>query len=370
MADIRMRVLGRSWERTTVSADAGRREEVLIALFLRAMEIVPELRALPDDLEAYTVRWDGEGMSVYHPDVEQAVFRAEPESECPAQGGAPVTTWPPELWREERGHDFYVAPEALAEIPGLWATVLVAHEHQVVHLRYFSPWGEWYVVEVDDASGEAYGWSCLGADRSQGRWGRIDLPAIESSCPDGDLSQLVVRDVGFRPDVAANVLPEGRPHTACEDANCLVCPPDFMAEYVARLRGVIAKHGFAVQAVLADEGSAAYCYTIGLHESLGYEFVMAGLDVRAMQSVIHSVVERFSGSSGPVADVALDGLLANGFQLLMRRVDSLEPFSMLRAVYGREASAVPYWQAVWPDRDGVFPTDASCSLSAGTQPLL
>ncbi|MFI5775000.1 DUF4262 domain-containing protein [Streptomyces sp. NPDC051658] len=142
-----------------------------------------------------------------------------------------------------------------------------------------------------------------------------------------------------------------------------------MAKYVARLRGVIAEHGFAVQAVLADEGSAAYCYTVGLHESLGYEFVMAGLDVRAMQSVLHSVVERFSGSSGPVAGVVLEGLLANGFQLLMRPVDSLEPFSMLRAVYGREA-AVPYWQAVWPDRDGVFPSDASCLLSPGTQPLL
>ncbi|WP_260614528.1 DUF4262 domain-containing protein [Streptomyces sp. WAC02707] len=85
--------------------------------------------------------------------------------------------------------------------------------------------------------------------------------------------------------------------------------------------------------------------------------------------MLHSVVERFAGKPGPVSGETLDGLLANGFQLLMRPVDSLEPFSMLRAVYGREIT-VPYWQAVWPDRDGVFPTDASCSLSPGTQPLL
>lgn len=142
-----------------------------------------------------------------------------------------------------------------------------------------------------------------------------------------------------------------------------------MTEYVTRLRAVIAEHGFAVQAVMADEHSPAYCYTVGLHESLGHEFVMTGLDVRAMQDVLHSVVERFAGLSGPVAGEVLDGLLANGFQLLMRPVDSLEPFAMLRAVYGREI-AVPYWQAVWPDRDGTFPTDASCSLSPGTQPLL
>ncbi|OLO26080.1 hypothetical protein PZ61_0236340 [Streptomyces sp. MNU77] len=369
MADIRMRFLGHPWERTTVSAGSRGREEVFVALFLRAMETVPELRALPDDLGAYTVRWDGDEVSVCHPDVEQVLFRAQLEPERSAQGGDPVMTRPPELWREEHAGDFYPAPAVLAEIPGLWATVLEPHEHRVVRLRYFSAWGQWYVVEVDGASGQAYGWSCLGGDLSQGRWGPIDLPALETCRPDGDPSQLVARDLDFTPDVAAKVLPEGRPHDSCGEADCPVCPPDFMTEYVARLRSVIAEHGFAVQAVMADENSAAYCYTVGLHESLGREFVMAGLDVRTMQGVLHSVVERFTGSSGPVAGEVLDGLLANGFQLLMRPVESLKPFAMLRAVYGREI-AVPYWQAVWPDRDGIFPTDASCSLSPRTQPLL
>nr|WP_237540421.1 DUF4262 domain-containing protein [Streptomyces sp. SID4917] len=92
-------------------------------------------------------------------------------------------------------------------------------------------------------------------------------------------------------------MPEGRPRNTCEDVDCPVCPPDFVAEYAARLRGVIAEHGFAVRAVRADESSAAYCCTVGLHESLGHEFVMAGLDIRAMQGVIHSVIERFAGSS-------------------------------------------------------------------------
>ncbi|WP_030383013.1 MULTISPECIES: DUF4262 domain-containing protein [unclassified Streptomyces] len=368
MADIRMRFLGHPWERTTVAADAGH-DDLFIALFLRAMETVPELRALPGDLEAYDVRWDGEEVSIYHQDVKQAVFRAQVETERSAQGGAPARTRPPELWREERGHSFYPAPEEVAEIPGLWATVMEPHEHRVVGFRYFSARGEWYVVEVNDATGQAYGWSCLGSDLSQGRWGLIDLPALESFRPDGDLSHLVVRDLDFTPDFAANVLPEGRAQDSCGDADCPVCPPDFMTEYVARLRAVIAEHGFAVQPVLGDESIADYCYTIGLHKSLGHEFVMTGLDVRVMQGVLHSVVERFAGSCGPVAGEVLDGLLADGFQLLMRPVESLEPFAMLRAVYGKEI-AVPYWQAVWPDRDGVFPTDASCSLSPGTQPLL
>ncbi|MFD6967375.1 DUF4262 domain-containing protein [Streptomyces sp. NPDC059949] len=368
MADIRMRALGHPWERTTVSGDLDRRRKVFLMLFFRALGDVPELSGLPEELEAYDVRWDGEGLSIFHPDVEQAVFRAEPLPGDSPQGAGPVRTRPPELWREERGHDFYPAPATLAEIPGLWATELEPHEHKVVHLRYFARWGEWHVVEFDDASGQAYGWSCLGGDLSQGQWGLFDLSALESFRPDGDLSQLVIRDLDLTPAVAASV-PEGRSHSACENTDCPVCPPDFMAEYIARLRGVIAEHGFAVQAVLADESFAACCYTVGLHESLGHEFVMAGLDVRSMQGVLHSVIERFAETSGPVVGEVLDGLLANGFQLLMRRVESVEPFVMLRAVYGREVT-VPYWQAVWPDRDGVFPTDASCSLSPGGQPLL
>lgn len=86
MADIRMRFLGHQWERTTIAAEAGEHEELFIALFLRAMETVPELRALPGDLEAYDVRWDGEEVSIYHPDVKQAIFRALVEPERSAQG--------------------------------------------------------------------------------------------------------------------------------------------------------------------------------------------------------------------------------------------------------------------------------------------
>ena len=143
----------------------------------------------------------------------------------------------------------------------------------------------------------------------------------------------------------------------------------FKVEYVARLRAVIAEHGFAVQAVLGGADLAPYCYTVGLHQSRGYELVMVGLDIRVMQSVMHSIVERLAGSGAPSRTVPLDGLLSGGYQLLMRPVDSLDEFSMLRAVYGRDV-VVPYWQAVWPDRDGFFPTEASCSLSLGTQPLL
>lgn len=142
---------------------------------------------------------------------------------------------------------------------------------------------------------------------------------------------------------------------------------DFMVNYVARLQRVIFEHGFAVQAVLGDQDSAPFCYTVGLHKSRGYELVMTGLDVTVLQGIIHSVVDRFS-SEDPTPNVPLDGLLSGGYQLLMRRVDSLGEFSMLRAVFGPEV-IVPFWQAVWPDRDGVFPTEASCSLSRGTQPL-
>ncbi|WP_435060495.1 DUF4262 domain-containing protein [Streptomyces sp. bgisy060] len=369
MTDVSIRCLGHPWMRARALPDAaGEREELFIALFIRAMETVPELLDLPDDPDAYTVRWDGEEMSVFHPAVDQPVFRAAPEDEGATGAGVTARTRPPELWREERGHAFYPATQTLAEVPGLWATAPEPYEHRVVHLRYVSPEGEWFVVEVDETSGQAYGWSYLGDDPSQGRWGLIDLPALESLRPDGEVAQLVLRDLDFTPGAAADVLPEGRSYDPCEDEDCRVCLSNFMTGYVERLRRLIEECGFAVQAVYAEDGAAAYCYTVGLHESLGHEFVMTGLDVRAMQGLLHSVAERFAGKPGPVSGETLDGLVANGFQLLMRPVDSLEPFSMLRAVYGR-GFAVPYWQAVWPDRNGVFPTDTSCSLSPGTQPL-
>jgi len=143
---------------------------------------------------------------------------------------------------------------------------------------------------------------------------------------------------------------------------------DFMASYVLRVARTVAEHGYAVHPVLADGRSAPYSYTIGLHQSHGYELVMTGLSPEVTSGVLHALVDRFADSAGPDPDALLDGVLSGGFQVRMRRVDSLVHFSLLQAVFGDDARP-PYWQVVWPDRFGVFADDAACSLSPGVQPF-
>ncbi|MEU6350148.1 DUF4262 domain-containing protein [Streptomyces sp. NPDC047072] len=143
---------------------------------------------------------------------------------------------------------------------------------------------------------------------------------------------------------------------------------DQLAAYVLRARQLIAKHGYTVQPVVTDGRSAPYSYTVGLHTTHGYELVMVGIDNPVMNGVLHALVERFTGSAGPDPDERLDGLLANGYQLRMAPVPSLEPFSLLRAVYGPDACP-PFWQAIWPDPAGHFPDEAGYSLPRKQQML-
>ncbi|MFE3560178.1 DUF4262 domain-containing protein [Streptomyces sp. NPDC059193] len=141
-----------------------------------------------------------------------------------------------------------------------------------------------------------------------------------------------------------------------------------LASHVLRAQGIIASSGYVVQPVLGDRRSAPFSYTVGLHELHGYELVMVGADNQVMNGLIHSLVERFADSAGPDPEVLLDGFLVGGFGLRMRLVQSLEPFSLLRAVYGPDVCP-PIWQAVWPDPEGRFPGDAGYSM-ARAQPLL
>ncbi|WP_424892164.1 hypothetical protein [Streptomyces sp. XH2] len=78
MATFRVRPLGHGWSRTALPDGANSAQEQLVTLFFDALETVPELRDLPRDPDVYDVRTVGDGIAVYHPDVYQHVFRAEP----------------------------------------------------------------------------------------------------------------------------------------------------------------------------------------------------------------------------------------------------------------------------------------------------
>lgn len=144
-------------------------------------------------------------------------------------------------------------------------------------------------------------------------------------------------------------------------------PFDRLTSYALRVRQTIAEDGYGVVPVVGWS-IAPYSYTVGLHETHGFELVMVGLDHRVMDGLLRSLVERFRDSAGPDPSVALEGLLAEGFRLIMRPVRSLEPFSLFRTFYGMAASP-PFWQAVWPDAGGQFPGDAGYSPPLEQQQL-
>lgn len=110
---------------------------------------------------------------------------------------APVVSLPPEVNRQRRGHDFYPPATVLAALPALYATEETPCADKVLHLHFFSSWGDWYVTEFNPADGEVFGWAQIG-NAEVGEWGYSDLPALESFEPRG-IGGLVERDLHFEP---------------------------------------------------------------------------------------------------------------------------------------------------------------------------
>ncbi|MBC7272256.1 hypothetical protein ACF09G_36295 [Streptomyces albogriseolus] len=78
MAQIRLRTLGHTWSTVTLP-DSSDEKAQLLNLFSTALRTVPELSALPEDLEKYAIFWNGRRVTAYHESVEDGpVFRAEP----------------------------------------------------------------------------------------------------------------------------------------------------------------------------------------------------------------------------------------------------------------------------------------------------
>ncbi|MFF2375011.1 DUF4262 domain-containing protein [Streptomyces xiamenensis] len=143
-----------------------------------------------------------------------------------------------------------------------------------------------------------------------------------------------------------------------------------MTAYLQQLAAHIKAEGYAIPFIPADSqtGEPSLAYTVGLHVHQGYELAISGLDYKMSGSVLNSLVERLLEQQTPPAPaMEIRGAAGGGYSLRLRQTDRAFPFALLRAVYRRTP---PVWQAVWPDREGRFPGDAACTLSAGAQHLL
>lgn len=100
-----------------------------------------------------------------------------------------------------RGHAFYPSDDVLATIPGLYETENVRLDDKVLHLHYFVGGCDWYIAELDSATGEAFGWAQT--IPGCGEWGYISLPALATVRAEAlGMTLPVERDLHFTPTVA------------------------------------------------------------------------------------------------------------------------------------------------------------------------
>ncbi len=93
-----------------------------------------------------------------------------------------TTGSPVERHRTVRGHDFYPPAEVLARIPGLYGTEPVPTGAKTIWLHYFAGPCDWWVAEYDPASGDAFGYACLG-DPDNAEWATPTSPTSKPCTP-------------------------------------------------------------------------------------------------------------------------------------------------------------------------------------------
>ena len=103
-----------------------------------------------------------------------------------------------------RGHAFYPPADVLATIPGLYDTEDISYDDKVLHLHYFVGGADWYIAELDQETGEAFGWAQLVPDG--GEWGYIYLPELATLEVRVPFPLLVDRDCWYTPTTAREAL--------------------------------------------------------------------------------------------------------------------------------------------------------------------
>lgn len=116
----------------------------------------------------------------------------------------PLTTPGMAVMDERRGHA--LVPASATGWPALYATEDVTTDDKIVHARYFGSGGqEWLVTEMDQETGEAFGYADLGTGYPE--WGYSSLPELGVTWHRGLPVRFpaVERDLDFAPARFADV---------------------------------------------------------------------------------------------------------------------------------------------------------------------
>lgn len=98
-------------------------------------------------------------------------------------GGEAADTWKEhhmftETQRKRRGHNFLPPKRDLARIPGLGGQES-AGTAAIIHLHYFVGGWDWYITELDPATGEVFGVVTSPMTGPEGEYGYSSLAEME-----------------------------------------------------------------------------------------------------------------------------------------------------------------------------------------------
>jgi len=206
-----------------------------------------------------------------------------------------------------------------------------------------------------------------------GRTAPEDVPSAVAHLALQGASQLVLASVAPGP-IAHEVLEAGLEclREACEyEAHAaLGCEGSVHDDaYMRQCLETIEEFGCFIQYVGEDSDSPAYAYTIGLSsmDSHGYELAVSGLGTRAAGGILNALARVLATERlAPAEGLEVPGVLDGGHILRLRSASSDGAFGMIDQLLGERSTV---WQALLPDLDGRFPTDARYA-KAGSQELL
>ncbi|CAJ62417.1 MULTISPECIES: DUF4262 domain-containing protein [Frankia] len=144
--------------------------------------------------------------------------------------------------------------------------------------------------------------------------------------------------------------------------------------HTAWIRDTIHRHGWAVQAVLAepDTGEPDHAYTIGLTALHHPELLIAGLHPHDAAALLNQLATRIRAGDPPPADTTLDDLAPprRHHLLTLDAAASDELLLHANALYQHpDGPPVAALQIIWSDPTGRLPWEAGCTGDATHQPL-
>lgn len=150
--------------------------------------------------------------------------------------------------------------------------------------------------------------------------------------------------------------------------------------YVARIEGLVAEHGWAIQTALprVDDPTPGppFAYTVGLSKpQFGHpELVVIGLDRATAHTVLNNLGERVRGGQRFHAGQRIADLFQGGYEVELVSVDDAAderaPLNIANRLYGHGAP-IDALQVVLPDPSHRFPWDPAFDVGMrAAQPLL